>query len=53
MIKNYISDKHRLMTSGSGKRRVTITIDAKLLDAINQVSKHRSAVVEALRISSA
>ncbi len=35
------------MTSGSGKRRVTVTIDAKLLDAIDQVSKNRSAVVEA------
>ncbi|APB32488.1 hypothetical protein GlitD10_0187 [Gloeomargarita lithophora Alchichica-D10] len=31
----------------SGKRRVTVTIDANLLNAIDQASDNRSAVVEA------
>ncbi|MGF1577481.1 MAG: ribbon-helix-helix domain-containing protein [Cyanophyceae cyanobacterium] len=35
------------MSSISGKRRVTVTIDAGLIDAIDQVSDNRSAVIEA------
>lgn len=35
----------------SNKRRVSVTIDADLLDAIDQVSDNRSAVIEeALRL---
>lgn len=35
------------MVAPSNKRRVSVTIDADLLEAIDQVSDNRSAVIEA------
>lgn len=35
------------MSRISGKRRITVTIDAGLINAIDQVSDNRSAVIEA------
>lgn len=39
------------MTASSSKRRVSVTIDANLMDAIDRLSDNRSAVIEeALRL---
>ncbi|URR35763.1 ribbon-helix-helix domain-containing protein [Thermosynechococcus sp. HN-54] len=39
------------MTTPQGKRRITVTIDAQLLEAIDRISKNRSATIEkALRL---
>ncbi|MFZ4675172.1 MAG: ribbon-helix-helix domain-containing protein [Nodosilinea sp.] len=40
-----------MMAAASNKRRVSVTLDAELLDAIDRLSDNRSAVIEeALRL---